>query len=350
MTMRYLLSLGLSFGILHFLVAQPQTRCFEPPSLDFNESSVLFSYLLEDPTISDRCQGIVFDRHRGLTRLKPIDFEDMYVISMGSYSGTVLLGVNKEDNTIRWQKFYNHLNTEHNRAFTVGNFRKRKNDTLEMLTYRTFANYKTNQLNLSGGGFAGRRMINYKTGDMLSDYWVGDSLGVEQETDFRLGFFTTLLDVGPYPVVIPNSDMFYRNSFYRISSDTACYSIQHQYIDSTTLIPYNQNFPHFQLQGIAAPEVLVKCDPEGVSPNVYSFDGPFKLSDGNTYFLKYLKNSKPVIRKLILDDWGNLVQDDDITELTGENNEGHMSIYSNSIKKNDTTMIIVGGVADRPDF
>ena len=339
------------FCLSHILYSQPQTRCFEPPTVDFDHPAVLFGYVLEDTTITDRCQGIVFDRHRGLTRLKPTDYDDMYIISMGSYSGTILLGVEKENHSIKWQNFYNHLNTEHRRGLIVGNFRKRGGDSLEMLTYRTFGNFSQNQLNLRGGGFGGRRTIDYHSGALLQDYWVGDSLGVQEETDSRLGFFTTHLKPGKYPVAIGGSDMYYNNLIFRNAADSTCFIIRHQYTDTSTLIAYNQRFPHFDLQGIAAPDLFVRCDqPSNVSPNVFDLEGPFSLSQsGNTYFLKYLQNNKKVFRKLILDDWGNLLSDEDITTKTGSEFE-EFYFYTVMVQKNDSTMIIRGGVPDTQEF
>lgn len=326
-----------------------QIPCYDPPSLDFSGTPVLFSYLLEDTVITDRCQGVTFDRHRGEVFTKPFEYDDTYVISAKSITGSILLGVDQHSHDTKWSRFDNHLVNRQQRSISIGAYRKRSGDSLEMLTYHSQYVFDGNSINAIIG-YPGRRIINYKTGEILYDYWIGDSLKIEG-VDFSKVIYLIYLGNDVFPRNITNSSLYHLALPRLLASDTSSFRIDHRYVDTTTLIPYWQKAPLFQLQGIAAPDIYLDCSENGVHPNNLLTFGPFYLNgERKMYFYRYLLGTYYRTRKIVLDKWGYLLENEDITQKMGENNTNGLWLVDDVIETTNKQYVLRGSVKNIPEF
>ena len=345
---RYLLF----FFIIQFLITfkiEGQSPCYDAPSLDFSGTPVRFSYLLEDTVITDWCQGITFSRHRGSLFTKPLEYEDMFVLSAKSITGSIILGVDQKTHEVLWNRHDNHLINRQQRSLSVGAYRKKGGDSLEMITYHSLSVFNGNSMNAISG-FPGRRVINYKTGEMLSDYWVGDSLKVEG-VDFSKGIYIVYLGNDEFPVNISGSDMYHFAFPTIFKTDSSSFRINHRYVDTTTLIAYWQNSPLFQLQGIAAPPIFLDCSENGIQPSTLQTFGPFMLpAERKMYFLRYFLNGYFRTRKIVLDKWGYLLENEDLTQTMGEANAEALWLVSDVIETQNNHFLLRGNIKNLEEF
>jgi hypothetical protein len=345
---RYLLF----FFIIQFLIPskiEGQSPCYDAPSLDFSGTPVRFSYLLEDTTFTDWCQGITYNKHRGDIFTNPLEYDDVFVVTFRSFTGSVVMGVDQKTHKILWSRYDNHLINRQQRSLGVGAYRKRNMDSLELLTYHSFAVYTNNGLSAIPG-YPGRRIINYKTGELIMDYWVGDSLKVDG-VDVTKSIYVINLGKDKFPVNISGSEMYHFAFPTIFKTDSSSFRINHRYVDTTTLIAYWQNSPLFQLQGIAAPPIFLDCSENGIQPITLQTFGPFMLpAERKMYFLRYFLNGYFRTRKIVLDKWGYLLENEDLTQTMGEANAEALWLVSDVIETQNNHFLLRGNIKNLEEF
>lgn len=286
--------------------------CFEAPSLDFGGTKIAYSYILHDSTLSPTaCQGIVYDKHRGNMWIAPLEYEDMYIINMGTASGSMTWALDKESNNILWRQLTNHLDDPDDRYFSSGFINKIGNDSLEMITFRGHWPWPTTPITAGRGGYPGRRIMNKNTGEVLSDYWIQDTL----QDNLNLIYFTGL-GVNATPQLIDGTEVYYNFNLFERNSDTTTLEWSHNYVDSKTLLRYRPFPPFNDLEGMAAPSIKFNFRGSNGSRPVggYGVFGPLELSDDeNMYFLRYQIEDVVHTHRIVIDDWGYLLDDFDIT-------------------------------------
>ncbi len=333
--------------------AQGNRMCYDPPSLNFSGTKISFQYLLTDSIISQTsCQGVDYDKDRGYMWLKPLEYENTYIISMGTVSGTMLWAMDKKTNTTIWRKQYNHVTDPDMRAIGVAFFKKLGGDSLELLTNRSFYVWDGANLPQAGrSGYPGRRIIDYKTGETLNDYWIGDTLSIIG-ADFTKFRFLNGFVGNDQPQKIYNADMYYSfNLFADGASDTRTLQWGHVYTDSKTLIKYTQHPPFNELEGIAAPSLNFNY--RGINGSRpfggYEYFGPAIINDTtNLYLLRYSLDGIFRTSKILIDDWGRLIEESDITENINKGKDD-FAWYNNYSAIGNNIIRLNGGI-DRDDF
>ena len=332
------------------IFGQDETPCYDAPNLDFSGTPIRFSYLLEDSLIGENCEGITYDKHRGNVWMKPLEYQNMYIVSLASASGTIIMGVDQNTHKKVWQQNYNHLTTDQQRAIGVSFFRKRGGDSLELFTYRSHFVFDGNLPQSARTGYPGRRIINYKTGELLSDYWVGDTLGI---AGFDWSFFryhVGLRVTNDYPEPVKNQDFYYTSGLFLAQTDTMSVQWAHRYVDTASLLQYFQYPPINDLEGLAAKDFYLNLtSSEGKHPDLFDRFGPYKLTDStNLYFLRYLWGNEVRTTRLVLDDIGNLLDQKDITSVINESNEKLLWLVD-IIRTPDNKFLFRGSTAENRD-
>lgn len=336
------------------LCAQGNRMCYDPPSLDFGGTKISFKYLITDSIISQTsCQGVDYDKDRGYMWLKPLEYENTYIISMGTVSGTMIWAMDKKTNTRLWRKQYNHVNDPDMRAIGVAFFKKLGGDSLELLTNRSFYVWDGANLPQAGlSGYPGRRIINYKTGETLNDYWIGDTLNIVGADFNKFRFFNGFVG-NDQPQKIHNADMYYSfNLFSDDASDSRTLQWGHIYTDSKTLIKYTQHPPFNELEGLAVPNLNFNF--RGVNNSRpfggYEYFGPIIINDTtNQYLLRYYLDGVFRTSKILIDDWGRLLEESDITENINNGIDG-FAWYNNFSAIGNNTIRLNGGIRNKEEF
>jgi len=316
----------MKFYLTHFLaifltatIVGQNNFCYDPPSFNFGGLKTELSFLIQDNDMGYTCQGIEYDRDRGDMWVAPIEYDDRYIISMstGFYSGSLLIAIEKNTNKILWQKKYNHLNEKEKRGFGIAYLKKLGGDSLELITNRSYNEWEGYDLPQAGRtGLAGRRVISYKTGEILTDYWIGDKVEIKGSS---INNFRNWINLGEseYPLLLPNTNIYHALAPVLRAGNGFTEAFGHLYADASTLLRIIEVPPNPVLKDIEAP--IIQLNRRGINNSLpdqgwYDFKGPIIVNDSITkYLFRYRLDGKARTSLMTTDRFGNFINELDIT-------------------------------------